>query len=181
MDNCIIKFYQNPALSQDEEKNLLKKLQFQCKSIQSLETEFCFYIEHRGKFELIFFLFCFSFFFFEKSNLFIYLHFICTEKLTEDEIAKLKWILTVNFDVNLSMEDSRLRKMESPTNVVVEIGPKLNFSTALSTNAVSICTNIGLGQKITRIEKSTIYLLKIQVNFRYDLLVDVGWFSYTNI
>lgn len=153
MDNFISKFYQNPALSQDEEKDLLKKLHLHCGSIQSLQTEFCFYIEHRGKLN--------DFFFGKK---FFYRHFSCTEKLTEDEISKLKWILTINFDVKLSMEESRLRKMESPTNVVIEIGPKLNFSTALSTNAVSICTNIGLGQKITRIEKSTIYMLEIQVN-----------------
>lgn len=45
----------------------------------------------------------------------------------------------------------------------MEIGPRLNFSTALSTNAVSICTNIGLADKVGRIEKSTLYLFELTV------------------
>jgi hypothetical protein len=34
----------------------------------------------------------------------------------------------------------------SPNQVVVEVGPRLNFSTAWSTNATSICTSVGLNQ-----------------------------------
>ena len=45
-----------------------------------------------------------------------------------------------------------------PTATVIEVGPRSNFSTAFSTNAVSICQSCGLGQ-VTRLEKSRRYLL----------------------
>jgi phosphoribosylformylglycinamidine synthase len=41
---------------------------------------------------------------------------------------------------------------------VVEVGPRLNFETAFSTNAVAICRSCGL-HTVTRIEKSRRYLL----------------------
>lgn len=44
------------------------------------------------------------------------------------------------------------------TATVIEVGPRSNFSTAFSTNAVSICQSCGLGQ-VTRLEKSRRYLL----------------------
>jgi phosphoribosylformylglycinamidine synthase len=44
------------------------------------------------------------------------------------------------------------------TATVVEVGPRSNFSTAFSTNAVSICQSCGLSQ-VTRLEKSRRYLL----------------------
>ncbi|CAL8270906.1 unnamed protein product [Arctogadus glacialis] len=42
---------------------------------------------------------------------------------------------------------------------LVEIGPRLNFSTAWSTNAVSICQSVGLGA-VTRVEPSRRLLIK---------------------
>lgn len=45
-----------------------------------------------------------------------------------------------------------------PSQVVIEIGPRFNFSTAASTNSVSICHNLGL-DFIERIEVSTRYLV----------------------
>ncbi|UXI16038.1 proline-rich protein 5-like [Sarcoptes scabiei] len=53
--------------------------------------------------------------------------------------------------------------------ILIEIGPRLNFSTALSTNAVSICSNIDLRGKISRIEKSTIYLFEFETKNRLTL------------
>jgi phosphoribosylformylglycinamidine synthase len=41
---------------------------------------------------------------------------------------------------------------------VVELGPRMNFATAYSTNIVAICQTCGLG-KVTRIERSRRYLL----------------------
>ncbi|OTF73072.1 hypothetical protein BLA29_015277 [Euroglyphus maynei] len=47
----IIRFYQNPALSNVQEKNLLHKIQQQFvdgdKIIRSVKTEFCFNIEQQ--------------------------------------------------------------------------------------------------------------------------------------
>ena len=41
---------------------------------------------------------------------------------------------------------------------VVELGPRMNFATAYSTNIVAICQSCGL-QKVNRIERSRRYLL----------------------
>ena len=51
--------------------------------------------------------------------------------------------------------------------VMIEIGPRLNFSTAWSTNAVSICRSIGL-ERIDRIEKSVRYLIHVTPKDRTD-------------
>lgn len=42
--------------------------------------------------------------------------------------------------------------------LVQQVGPRSNFSTAFSTNAVSICTSTGLS-KVTRLEQSRRFLL----------------------
>ena len=47
----------------------------------------------------------------------------------------------------------------SDTTAVVEVGPRMSFSTAWSANAVSICHSCGLSN-ITRIEKSYRYQLQ---------------------
>lgn len=41
---------------------------------------------------------------------------------------------------------------------VVEVGPRMSFSTAISSNAVSICSSCGL-DKVTRVEVSRRFLL----------------------
>lgn len=100
---------------------------------------------------------------------FMTLQFDCVfnlEKLSPSELERIKWILTPNFESKLSAGVSSLRakeKTSSSSSFFVEIGPRLNFSTALSTNAVSICTNIGLVGKVGRIEKSTLYLFELTV------------------
>lgn len=44
---------------------------------------------------------------------------------------------------------------------LVEVGPRLAFSTAFSTNAVSICQSCGL-DKVTRLERSRRYLIQVR-------------------
>lgn len=96
------------------------------------------------------------------------------EVLSTSELERIQWILTPNFESKLSAGVSSLRAQEKKTHseskgsssssqLFVEIGPRLNFSTALSTNAVSICANIGLADKVGRIEKSTLYLFELTV------------------
>jgi phosphoribosylformylglycinamidine synthase len=46
---------------------------------------------------------------------------------------------------------------------VVELGPRMNFATAYSTNIVAICQTCGL-EKVTRIERSRRYLLSKEVD-----------------
>ncbi|GAB1598507.1 phosphoribosylformylglycinamidine synthase-like [Argonauta hians] len=83
----------------------------------------------------------------------------CQEKefsLRDEE--KLTWILGKPF------QPENLRRtsfFENPAEnyLLVEIGPRLNFSTPFSTNAVSICRSVGL-HTIDRIEMCLTYLLK---------------------
>lgn len=64
------------------------------------------------------------------------------------------------------------------TSVLIEVGPRFNFSTAQSTNSVSICNNVGLNG-ISRIEVSVKYLIStngttlcVDLNKIFDVLGD---------
>ncbi|XP_067907410.1 phosphoribosylformylglycinamidine synthase isoform X2 [Heterodontus francisci] len=72
---------------------------------------------------------------------------------------KLAWIFQSPFSSQSISTEPFLS--ESDGALLVEIGPRLNFSTAWSTNAVSICQSIGL-TAVDRIECSRRYLLKIR-------------------
>jgi phosphoribosylformylglycinamidine synthase len=77
-----------------------------------------------------------------------------TAPLAKSEIDTLRWLLSETFEpgnfspASFHAEDHAL-----------EVGPRMNFSTAWSTNAVSVCHACGL-KKITRIERSRRYRLK---------------------
>ncbi len=74
--------------------------------------------------------------------------------LTAEELKILKWLLAETFEVESFGRDSFLTTTED----VIEIGPRLNFDTAYSTNAVAICHACGL-DKIERVERSGRYLV----------------------
>ena len=91
-------------------------------------------------------------------------------KLDEAESKNLLWLLTNSFEVENVGRRSFLDESEAPElgyKVMIEIGPRLNFSTAWSTNAVSICRSIGL-ERIDRIEKSVRYLIHVTPKDRTD-------------
>lgn len=75
--------------------------------------------------------------------------------LTDLEINTLKWLLSETYEPEKFSETSFLG---SGTGLVLEFGPRMNFTTAWSTNAVSICRACGLN-KINRIERSRRYRL----------------------
>lgn len=79
--------------------------------------------------------------------------------LTSDEQQTLKQVLADGFDVS----DVQVESSLSSEGTIVEIGPRLNFATAFSTNAVSICHSVGL-DKVTRIEKFKRYVLPAGVD-----------------
>ncbi len=81
-----------------------------------------------------------------------------TESFTSDEIDVLKWLLSETFEPGNFSENSFLRKDEGENKYLVEVGPRMNFTTAWSTNAVSVCHACGL-YKVQRIERSRRYLL----------------------
>ncbi|XP_075235216.1 phosphoribosylformylglycinamidine synthase [Lycorma delicatula] len=82
-------------------------------------------------------------------------------ELSESELETLQWILRHPFQPNKLTKQPTLRQTPLKS-LLVEIGPRLNFSTAFSTNAVSICHSVGLTQ-ITRLEVSIRYLISCDV------------------
>ena len=77
------------------------------------------------------------------------------EPLTPDETKLLTWLLAETFEPSQFGQDTFLKADGS----ALEVGPRMNFTTAWSTNAVSVCHACGL-TKIRRIERSRRYLLK---------------------
>ncbi|MEE9133055.1 MAG: phosphoribosylformylglycinamidine synthase [Gemmatimonadota bacterium] len=75
--------------------------------------------------------------------------------LTAEEFRILAWLLSETFEPQRFGAESFL----DDGGLVLEVGPRMNFSTAWSTNAVSICHACGLGM-IRRIERSRRYLIK---------------------
>ena len=76
-------------------------------------------------------------------------------ELAADQLLVLTWLLGETFEPNRIGPESFLEA----GGVLLEVGPRMNFSTAWSTNAVSICHACGLDE-IRRIERSRRYLLK---------------------
>ena len=68
----------------------------------------------------------------------------------------LRWLLSETFEPTNFSRDSFLM---GEAGTLLEVGPRMNFSTAWSTNAVSICHACGLSP-IKRIERSRRYLLQ---------------------
>ncbi|KAM9305327.1 phosphoribosylformylglycinamidine synthase [Gastrophryne carolinensis] len=78
---------------------------------------------------------------------------------SDEETEALRWLFSCPFDPQSLSDRSALHPQ--PSDLLVEIGPRLNFSTAASTNAVSICRSIGLSA-VDRIECSRRYLIQFQ-------------------
>ena len=79
--------------------------------------------------------------------------------LTASELRILRWLLAQTFEIEHFGEKSFLK----PVRNVVEVGPRLDFETAYSTNAVAICRACGI-EKVTRVERSRRYLLSAEVD-----------------
>jgi phosphoribosylformylglycinamidine synthase len=89
-----------------------------------------------------------------------------TAPLSEEETVILRWLLSETFEPD-NFSDRSFFGSHPPASYpaekgisgpVVEVGPRLNFMTAWSTNAVSVCHACGL-RKIIRIERSRRYKL----------------------
>ncbi|XP_060773494.1 phosphoribosylformylglycinamidine synthase isoform X3 [Neoarius graeffei] len=72
----------------------------------------------------------------------------------------LRWLFTPQ---SSELSDEPTLRAIMPGESLVEIGPRLNFSTAWSTNAVSICQSAGLHQ-VTRVELSRRHLIKDELH-----------------
>lgn len=85
--------------------------------------------------------------------------------LTSNDWKILEWILEGSFNTKVHKESILREKEKNKKKLLVEIGPRLNFSTAFSTNAVSICEASGITKKVQRIERSTLYFISLQVSY----------------
>ena len=74
-----------------------------------------------------------------------------THELDKDELKTLNWLLSETFQPDMFSSVSMLEDGD-----IVELGPRMNFETAYSTNAVAICNSCGI-KKITRLERSRRY------------------------
>lgn len=73
----------------------------------------------------------------------------------------LRWILKSPEQMDNLTRESSLSK-EANDSVVIEVGPRFNFSTAESTNSVAICHNVSIKQ-VKRIEVSIKYLIRFKL------------------
>jgi phosphoribosylformylglycinamidine synthase len=145
----LLHFYRIPALSPAKKSALLSAASQKMSSeIRDIETECCFNIE-------------------------------AAAPLTEEESRVLRWLLAETFEPENFSEESFLVRnngviarsettkqsdkveIASPSarnddSFIIEVGPRMNFTTAWSTNAVSVCHACGL-KKIIRIERSRRY------------------------
>ena len=78
---------------------------------------------------------------------------------SKDEEARLLWLLSETFAPQQTSKASFLPS-DAP-GCILELGPRLTFATAFSSNAVSICAGCGLG-KVSRLECSRRYLVRTE-------------------
>ena len=76
------------------------------------------------------------------------------QDLEAEDIKVLRWLLSETYEPENLSGQPFLQEDEGA--ILVEVGPRMNFTTSWSTNAVSICHTCGIG-KITRIEHSRRY------------------------
>ncbi|NOY64172.1 MAG: phosphoribosylformylglycinamidine synthase [Nitrospirae bacterium] len=75
-------------------------------------------------------------------------------ELNDNEKKILQWLLAETFEPHNLSEQPFLT--EDDHSILIEVGPRMNFTTSWSTNAVSICHTCGI-TTITRIERSRRY------------------------
>ena len=134
MADNVVRFYRIPGLSPGGHEVALAKLKSAVSRVEitGLSTELCFNVSLQGG-----------------------------SVLSDVDRKNLVWLLTCSFEernINSTSFLSGTEETGKDSNLLIEIGPRLNFSTAWSTNAVSICKSIGLTQ-IDRIEESRRYLI----------------------
>ncbi|XP_069962828.1 phosphoribosylformylglycinamidine synthase [Bactrocera oleae] len=124
----ILRYFSPNTWSEPHKSRLLKQLQQISGNISSLEVEKCFHVESTSRIE--------------DNTKNIYL---------------LRWLLK-DPQADISSLNNKSILVTHSQAYLIEIGPRLNFSTAFSTNCVNICQNVGLNN-IVRVEMSMRYLI----------------------
>lgn len=130
----IIHFYRRPFIRESAAAEILRQVQEKISpNIVDIKTEQCFNIGVEGV-------------------------------LPINKLGVLKWLLQEtyepeNLDKNSFLEEEALTGARN--SVLIEVGPRMSFTTAWSANAVSICQACSLTE-ITRLERSRRYLLRLR-------------------
>src|SRR3989304_3426011 len=139
----LLHFYRTPALLLEKKDNLVSLVKRTISpDINDIQTEYCFNID-------------------------------AGDALTQEELEILRWLLSETFEPeNFSDESFLTQNPPSPPfekggreGFIIEVGPRMNFTTAWSTNVVSVCHACGL-TKIKRIERSRRYKLIFKTGFQ---------------
>lgn len=143
----IFHLFRTPALSSFQTDGLLATARHKVsRTITGIGTEFCYNIA-------------------------------ASSPLSPDEMRLLRWLLAETFEPEKFSDRSFLRDPSSTPlhpplprgdrggsrsnpQLILEVGPRMSFTTAWSTNAVSVCHACGL-RKIARIERSRRYRLDL--------------------
>ena len=141
----ILRFYRWPALNEDASKALINEVSENGVDLEEIESEFCFNVEINAT---------------PDDD--------ATSPLNDEQYAILRWLFTETFEPHQTGSKSHFEGAESRFTVV-EVGPRMAFSTAWSSNAVSICHSCGL-TNVLRIERSRRFLVKC--------VAPIGIFSY---
>ncbi|KAL6581115.1 hypothetical protein OROMI_007038 [Orobanche minor] len=128
----VVHFYRIPLMQENETAELLKLVQAKVSNkIIGLKTEQCFNVGVDGE-------------------------------LLSEKLPVLKWLLGETYEPdNLGTGSFFEEEMNKNSHgIIIEVGPRLSFTTAWSANAVSICKACGLAE-INRLERSRRYLLYV--------------------
>lgn len=128
----VIHFFRVPLVQDSANDELLKSFQTKVSNqIVGLKTEQCFNIG-------------------------------ISSPLSSEKLSVLRWLLQETFEPENLGTGSFLDEVEKGLeSVVIEVGPRLSFTTAWSANAVSICQACGLTE-VNRLERSRRYLLYVK-------------------
>mmetsp|Transcript_29282 Transcript_29282/g.75454 ORF Transcript_29282/g.75454 Transcript_29282/m.75454 type:complete len:1336 (+) Transcript_29282:104-4111(+) len=89
--------------------------------------------------------------------------------LTNDEETRLKWLLAETYAPQQTATSSFFTADKA--GLIMELGPRLTFATAFSSNAVAICEACGLS-KVVRMECSRRYIIQTEPPLALAALVD---------
>lgn len=134
-DGAVVQVYRTPGLSESQRKTLTETAKARASgNIFDIETELCFNIS------------------------------IKEGGLSAEQAQTLGWLLKETFEPEKLTSETTLVPMEegffsSAKEIVIEVGPRMSFSTAWAANALSICQSCGL-DAIDRIELSRRYLIR---------------------
>uniref|UniRef100_A0A6B2EE34 Phosphoribosylformylglycinamidine synthase n=1 Tax=Phlebotomus kandelakii TaxID=1109342 RepID=A0A6B2EE34_9DIPT len=125
----IVRYYLLESLDVAKKEALLQRLQKVEKTICDVNLEKCYHVETSRG-----------------------------VKVSETQEKILRWLLKHSQEEDALTGVTSLRKC-SRESILIEIGPRFNFSTAASTNSVSICESVGFQGIVKRIEVSLRYLI----------------------